>query len=94
MTNSDIHLILGRHVEHSVRIAERGDQSIVLLCVDCNQVMMSADAPPARHTREDMQTTVRTLDWMLSIVGEQERSDLEEPMRLAGAFTQATLAAS
>lgn len=55
---------------------------------------VSAGLPRARPTREDMRTTVRTLDWILAIVGEQDRPDLQEPIHLARAFTQATLAAS
>ncbi len=94
MTNGETHLSLARHLGHSVRITARGDESIILFCLDCHQLVMSAHPSSIRPTREDMQTTVRTLDWLLTIVGEHDRPDLQQPLRLTRAFTQATLAAS
>lgn len=53
MTNADLYIILRRHAGHQgTRVITRPDRSVALLCDECNQIVMSADAPNERTEQQ------------------------------------------
>jgi hypothetical protein len=92
---------LVNHVGHALECVEScAGTNVAVVCIECSEVLVNFEAISpgrpalARPTCADLQTTVGSLDWLLTVIGELDRRDLQEPIRVARAFVQATLDAS
>jgi hypothetical protein len=53
--------------------------------------MMEGREGLRQPTNGELAITIQTLDWLTALVEEQDEQEIAEPLRLARAFTAATL---